>query len=177
MLADVPPDLPSAFRSRRNIIDACDQALRGPYGAMQPAELRHRLSTSCGRLAALVLDRSPSDGLAWLVHAESALARDDTDDFIRTVARSQLSAPSEGWIAERRIDLAAQAYERAPRDIEILLRQDIGMLFASSVANLPFLARQFAQRPALRPMLTDSAEVQPADIQTRFLKLVRQIGS
>ncbi|MCR8723855.1 hypothetical protein [Frigidibacter sp. ROC022] len=166
---------PASFRARRELLDSCDRGLRGPYGAFQPVELRQGLVQTCARAADSILRRSPTDSMAFLVAAEAALQAGDRPRFLGDLALSQRTAPAEGWLAQRRIDLIApQIAASAEPGLQQIARADLRLLFLSP-AYIPFLARLHDSHPALQPLITAVAEtVRPAQ-QRRFLNALRAL--
>jgi len=159
---------PASFRARRGLMEACDTALRGPYGGMQPQELRDRLATGCAAMAGAILARSPTDALAHLVRAEVRLYAGDRAGFAAALAVAQRTAPAEGWIALRRADLAASAPDAAGET----LAADLALLLGAPETLAP-LARLYRRHEALRPLIADLAGMQPPAMQARFLAYLR----
>jgi hypothetical protein len=168
-LAGAPP---ASLRGRRSLMDVCDSGLRGPYGAMQPKDLRDRMAERCAGLAMAILRRSPTDAIAHLVRAEAALYDGDMAGFAQALTLAQRNAPSEGWIAQRRIDLVAMVAGPVPDPLRAGLDADLALLFGTP-EYLRALALIYQQRETMRPFLTAAAELQPPEVQARFLALLR----
>lgn len=166
--------LAGSLRARRIILDTCDRGLRGPYGAFQPSDVLGGLARSCAEAAATVLRSSPTDSVAYLVAAEASLRQQDQPGFVGALTLAQRTAPSEGWLAERRLDLIGSRPGAGLDDpaLRAIAEADLRMLFQSD-AHLAFLARLRTTRPALRALVVAIAETLPNDRQRRFLQAVR----
>ena len=162
------------LKGTRAALLACTEALMPPRARLQPAAERARRSAVCGRIAGQVLRRMPSHGLAYLVQALAADSRGDTAERARALALSARFSPREGWLAEHRFLLAAQAGASAAagpagdggagvRPLPAWIGGDLDTLLTTQ-SGAELLARYLLRRPASRAaILAATDRAAPAD--------------
>lgn len=171
--ADPRPAL--SLRGQRAQLEACDTALRGAFAALQSEDRRLVLADRCEALAKAVLARAPTLGLAHLIGAETALARQDLEGFAARLGRARAAAPAEGWQALRRSDLAlSQLSGLAPAALSAL-RADLALLLPEPRYRQQIAAR-YVQQPEARPVIVAVAEALPDSVQRAFLADLRAAG-
>ncbi len=177
LLADAAPQAYSP-QAARTVLLACDRALRGSTGAMQPRSSRAQVAQVCLTHAGTALRGVPTSGLAHLVEAEALIALGDGAGFNAGLVRSQANSAQEGWLAQRRLDLASsQAGDLDAAGLGALAR-DIETLM-ETLEGAGQVARAYDRAPAIRAIATTALNRLPGPEQARFLrdlKLLRASG-
>jgi hypothetical protein len=107
----------------------CRDALDSLVVLAQPERTRRATAENCLAEADRLAARSPVFSAAWLTGAVAAIQLDDRVGARERLYRSQLTAPSEQWIIEHRVQLATRlgehisgsASERFDADLRVLL--------------------------------------------------------
>lgn len=164
-----------SLRGQRAQLEACDRALRGPFAALQTDDRRARLARRCADLAGAILARAPTLGLAHLVRAEAALARADPSGFSQAITLARRTAPAEGWLAARRLDLALPVWA----DLSEMARRAVGADAALLIAAPRYrgaMAQRWHTDPPIRRVLALAAGTLPPGAQRAFLHAVKGAG-
>ncbi len=177
LLADAAPQARSP-QGALTLLLACDRALRGSTGAMQPRSNRARVAQVCLTHAGTALRGLPSSGLAHLIRAEALIALGDGAGFNAGLALSQTNSAQEGWLAQRRLDLASSHGADLDAAGQGVIARDIETLMATLDGAVQ-VARAFDRAPAIRALATTALSRLPDPDQARFLhdlKLLRASG-
>lgn len=164
-----------SLRGQRAQLEACDRALRGPFAALQTADRRARLAWRCADLAGAILARAPTLGLAHLVRAEAALVRADPAGFSQALTLAQRTAPAEGWLAQRRLDLALPVWADLSAKAQGAVGADAALLIAAPRYR-GAMAQRWHAEPQIRPVLVSAAKTLPPGAQRAFLHAVKSVG-
>lgn len=167
LLAGAEIARPASLRGQSLLLMACDEALRGPHAALQPAAARTRIAGHCLGLADGILARAPTLSLAHLVRA-GALHATAAPGFAEALHLSQATGPAEGWIAQRRFDLAARGHAALDAPARAAFAQDAALLIAGG-AGRELVAARYLRHPEIREAVTAAAETLPAALQRGFL--------
>lgn len=175
-LAAGPPPMPGSLRGTRLLLEGCDRALRGPLAAVQSAARRTAVGKNCGAIAGKVLATAPTLGLAHLIVAEVALAQQDHAVFEAALIRANRAAAQEGWLAQRRFDLAAPGCAALSPKARRVLQADARVLVTTHSGRL-LLAQHYQRVAALRPLLAEVTQAAPVAAQRSFLGALRRYGA
>lgn len=160
-LGELDTQLPYSLTGIDAALAVCLRATSGNDRLFQPKSQRQETALICGNLAGQVLDRMPSHGTAFLVAAQSAGRPENRAYFLE---QSQRFAPSEGWLAERRIVLALQEdaldSRYAQKDLQLVL---------TTQGGAEFLAKLYLAQPETRDGLTAAVLSTPEPIRRRFV--------
>lgn len=161
-----------SVRGRYAVLRACDEGQRSLFGQVQSTPSRQDVAEACLSLARQALAQTPTLSLAHFVVARSHLQLGDVDAFNRALALSQRTGSAEGWIAQRRFDLAIGANERLDALGRAALAQDTALLLRST-DGVDLVADRYVRSETAREAILGEAEKLAAGDQRRFLVRVR----
>lgn len=142
-------------------------------------ESRASILENCLAIADEIAARAPSMSLAWFTGAFAAITLNDTVGFNDRMRRSQLTAPSEQWLVDMRVELAethlsdlnAQALAAHEEDLKLMVRSAVG---------LRNVAKRWIRDDTFRTRIADIVENMPQETQQRFItnlqRAVRNAG-
>lgn len=156
--------------SRQAALRTCSAALEPSVADLRPRHEKQALITHCNNLAQSILADAPTQSNAQFVAALAAFHSSDMDAMYRHLLASQSFGAHEGWLAERRFTLAANAQLgtiRYPlfRDIATLLSTKSGVILVS---------KYYRNRPELRPAIRQTAVLATYSDQRRLLNVLSQ---
>jgi hypothetical protein len=159
--------------SQRLLLDTCNEAISGIYGRLQVGERRRLVLERCREAADAIVADAPSTSFAWYIGALAASALGDAEGFNARVLRSQITGPTEQWIAERRANLVEDNYAAA--DAEVLARHQRELrLLVASQRGISSIARRYVNDPGFRERVTQIVETMSEADQRRFVSSVRR---
>ena len=154
----------------------CDAALRTPNSLEMrflPEQVRIDMVPHCRTVADEIAASAPTTSMAWFVGARASTQLDDWPGFNDRLLRSQLTGPTEQWIAERRVALAEDNYDRLDERTRAGNERDLRMLIGS-LSGIYALTRRYLDDPAFRERITAIVESMPEASQARFLSVLRR---
>ena len=163
---------PSAL-SHRLLLDTCNEAIAGIYGRLQVGERRRQVLERCRDEADAIVAEAPSTSFGWYVGALAAAALGDVAGFNTRVLRSQITGPTEQWIAEQRAALVEDHYDVADAEVRAH-HQDELRLLVSSQRGIASIARRYVGNVGFRERVTQIVELMSEDDQRRFIANVRR---
>ncbi|SIR01943.1 hypothetical protein SAMN05880582_105236 [Rhizobium sp. RU20A] len=110
----------------------------------------------------------PSNGLAWVVRAQSALVRGDIDGFLSDLKLSQRVTPNEAAKARLRVILAEANMALLDEPARQAHISDIRML-AGTTEGMRWIAQRYLANPEYRETIVQVIESLPDERQRRFL--------
>jgi hypothetical protein len=186
-LTDGIPPYPYSARGMREVMMTCAAVQQGAIYALQPPPMQARVDASCRAFATAVLVRNPTYGAA---HTIVMLSSKGPDAGVRSLIRSQQTAPLEAWHAKLRLRQGLQYHadgvaladgalaDGALADGALAdgaMAADVGFLLQSSDGR-KWLARLYTASPALRDDLAGLITPHPKAAQAAFLHEVRALG-
>ncbi|OUD08144.1 hypothetical protein BVC71_15165 [Marivivens niveibacter] len=148
----------------------CDDYLASVVGPLFGRTALENVATSCEQRASEILAVSPNAAVAHLVRADALAIIGQPDEAFAAYERSYQLAPSEGWLATRRLRLAFRLGAAALGDAAA---NDAKLMVESHIYR-PYLVDLYQSNPAHREWLASALEgADPGALRT-FLRLVRQ---
>ena len=167
-LATGEVSLAPSMRARIAVLRACDEGQRGLFGQVQSTPSRRAVAEECLALAERAIEQAPTFSLAHYVVARSRLRLGQTEAFNRALALSRRTGPAEGWIAQRRFQLAVSGNSQLDGIGHATLAADAALLLRSP-SGVDLVAHGFASTEAIRETILVEAETLPERDQRRFL--------
>ena len=137
---------------------------------------RNHLASACLDLADQVLARSPTSSIAHFAAAVSALQLGQDQRFHDAYTAAQMTAPSEGWLASRRMSLGFATWPSLTPENRTALDRDLQLMLNSPVA-IAIVASHYLRQPRLQQSILATVEQQPLLVQRAFLNAVRTISA
>ena len=134
----------------------------------QPEEVRTGLVEHCQALADRAVETSPTLSYAWYAGALAASIREDYAGMNFRLVRSQLTSPSEQWLAENRVNLAEEHFEHLDTQSLTSHQSDLALLVQSGI-GLRSIARRYIAQADFRSRISDVVEQMPPAVQERFI--------
>jgi hypothetical protein len=176
--ADNPPVV--SMGGRNLVLDNCAALATTTPGRLISTERRDVVARWCAGAAARFAAAAPSYGYAWYVAALMAADRGDADGFASSLARSYLTAPSEQWLAERRVALAEANPDEMTPDLLALHDRDLALLVRSK-RGIATIVQRYVATPAFRDRISRVVGTLPNEEQSRFVaqlaREVKKVGS
>jgi hypothetical protein len=119
----------------------------------------------------------PLDGDLWLkLAALDTGRRTPSERTIELIRLSHWTAPSEGWIVRRRVDLASRLFDTGASEIRPELRSDIRTLVNFDAVGK--IAEMFVAAPeSVRPIYREWIELLPSRRRSELARAVERRGS
>jgi len=153
----------------------CIQRLDSLYWRTRPGKEREMLASACDELATRAVAAMPSFSFAWFAGASAASALGDIDQMNLSLLRSELTGPSEQWIAEARVDLSEA--HRKDLDAGAARAEDADLkILAQGQSGIGSIVRRYLSDPEFRPRITSLIETLPATVQQHFLDTIQRMG-
>jgi hypothetical protein len=120
---------------------------------------------------------APLSGDLWLkLAALDTVRRGPSARTVELIKLSHWTAPSEGWIVRRRVDLASRLYESGVKDVGPELHSDIRTLVNFDASGK--IADMFVAAPhSVRPIYREWIELLPPGRKSDVTKAVERRGS
>jgi hypothetical protein len=154
----------------------CRDALGSLVVLAQPERTRRATAENCLAQADRFAARSPVFSAAWLTGAVAAVQLEDRLGARERLYRSQLTAPSEQWIIEHRVQLATRLGEHIGGSAAKRFDADLKVLL-STYEGTRTIAQLIADNPEFRERVIGIAEQFNEAEQQRVLdNLSRLLG-
>jgi len=160
-----------SIASARLVLDNCYDAITGVYGRAQPTSRREAVGANCLKQADAITHAMPTHSFAWFVGALAALQLDQAAGFTDRLRQSQVTGPTEQWIAELRVGLAEDHFDLLPDDVRERNDRDLGLLVVSD-RGIASIAQRYVDDPAFRERITVIVERLPERDQQRFVSTI-----
>ena len=174
VLLDGGAIVPPSVRGRRGVMIACLDALDPSAVQFQARDDVREVAARCDALAGIVLATSPTLSAAHLVQMQGRFAQEDLPGTVSALQASGETAGRALWISLRRMQMVHDLPDVMRPLVAEVTRADAALMFESYEGRLA-LAQFYARDTALRPLLLEVAEARPAEEQSSFLDLTRQV--
>ena len=154
--------------SKRLVLDNCLDGVVAVHARTQPPEKRDRVAEECRSVVDEIVARTPAYSYAWYVGAVAASRLGDTKGVVDRLRQSQVTGPTEQWIAELRVGLAETYLADLPVDVRMQHDRDLALLVASD-RGVRAIAARYVRDPDFRDRITTIVEQMPQRSQQRFL--------
>lgn len=154
----------------------CADSLRGldSLTALYLSEVqRARIVPNCLALTNHVIEQTPSHSYALFVRALTASVLSDWPAMSADLALSERTGPTEQWIGEQRVLLAAMFPEQLGGQARLTNDADLAMLVRSD-RGIKAIAARYLSDAGFREHITEIVERLPAVDQQRFIDTVRR---
>lgn len=162
-----------SYRSKLLVLNSCNDALNSVEGAVLPLDERRALLSHCSEIAHAVVATTPTYSLAWYVGALAAEGMGELGKMEAGLVQSQLTAPSQGWLALSRAIVATRHVSELSAEANASLDQDLAVL-ARSQRGVVWLAGQYLGSSQLAERIASVVETLPDEQQRQFLGSVRR---
>lgn len=159
--------------SQKLVIDGCLEALTSIYGRLQPTARRAAVQSHCAAEAQAITARAPSYSYAWYFRALAASLDEDFEAMNAHLLQSRAMGLNEQWVAELRVALAEDHYDRLD-DANLRGNEADLFMLVNSRRGVRSIARRYLQRPDFRERITALVETLPQDRQAEFVANVRR---
>ncbi|MDX6767093.1 MAG: hypothetical protein SFU85_09905 [Candidatus Methylacidiphilales bacterium] len=157
---------------KRLVLDACVEAIGGLYGRMQAATDRQAVFEHCRSEADAIARDVPSYSYAYYVGARAAALLGDAGGFNRRILFSQMTGPTEQWVAELRAALVEDNIGSITPEVAQRHLADLRLLVGSQ-RGIASISSRYIKEPAFRERITAIVETMPEADQARFVANVR----
>lgn len=162
--------------SQRLVLDNCLDGVVAAYARTRPAEARDSVATECRNVGDRITKLSPAFSYAWYIGAVAAERLGDTAGVIERLRQSQITGPTEQWIAQLRVDIAEDNLAALPPDVRARHDRDLGLLVASR-QGVASIAARYVKDTAFRDRITAIVEKMSQPDQQRFLANVEAVAA
>ena len=160
-----------SIASTRLVLDGCYDAMLGVYGRVQPTAARMTVADNCRALVRAATAEMPTYSFAWYVGALAALQLDQPEELVVSLRQSQLTGPTEQWLAELRVALAEEHRNLLPDDVLANNDRDLALLVVSN-RGITSIAKRYVEDPSFRERITAIVELLPEPDQQRFISTI-----
>ena len=167
--------LPLSGVGQTNLLTGCIFALESWKTAFQSRNAVMTVARNCQAEADRVLTMHPSLSEAHYLRAYVAFLEGNPEQAQTELSLAQSGAPSDQWLAVRRVNLAQKLWPGEVKVGAYDLQNDLGLLIASNL-GLDTATRLYIRYPQLREMIVNSTEQLDDRARVRFLnRLKRQV--
>lgn len=166
---------PASYRGQRTVMEACQSVAESLALSLQPEEVGRAVAQGCRVWAEEILATSPASALPHLVVARALLEDGDAEAGRLALRRAQAAAPTSGWLAERRVELALAQLDALDDVAREVISADIALL-ASIPAGSAILASHFVANEPARDLIASGVERAAGRDQRRFLDAIQAQG-
>ncbi|HWA17676.1 MAG TPA: hypothetical protein VG757_01655 [Devosia sp.] len=159
-------------QSHQQVATDCLTAASSLYFRTRPTAQRQAFAARCQELLRASVTAMPSFSFGWYVLAALDPVNDDFDALNRDLSNSQASGGAEQWIAELRVALAEDYYDRLQGEAREAESQDLATLVLSQ-RGVDGIAKRYVDDPGFRERITAIVENLPPEAQARFVGYVR----
>ncbi|KKB09808.1 hypothetical protein [Devosia chinhatensis] len=139
----------------------------------RPEAERQAMAEACLEMASSITAEMPNYSYGWYVGAAAAAALKDWTEMNDRLWRSQVSGPTEQWIAMERVALSERYVDKLDARALAAEDADLRMIVVSS-RGIRALARSYVSRPQFRERVTGIVESMPSRDQRRFLFVLNE---
>jgi hypothetical protein len=175
-LAGGGTDYGLSISSRQVLLFDCRQAMLSLTARLQPTSVRSNLNTNCLAASDALAAEQPTFAIAWLTGAVAASQMADWEGFNLRLARSFRVGPVEQWIAEMRVSMAEQYFDRLTDDNKSGNAADMRLL-TDTDPGLVALARIYVQSPSSRGRITATIDATSDVTREKFVRRVRTLST
>ena len=158
------------------VLQSCQTALTARQSLEMrflPAETQDALAPHCLRTARAATAAFPTDAYAWSVGALAAAREQDWAGMNAALVRSQVTGPTEQWVAELRVTVAQDNYARLDEAARFANDQDLLMLL-KSIPGIRAIAQRYIDDLEFRARIVALVETTPPETQRRFVSVVER---
>jgi hypothetical protein len=157
--------------SQKIVLDECHAMLTSPQSAAGPQAVQRSAIRWCAETAKSFAAQSVSFSYARLVAAEAGGLLGDHAELNDGLLTSQRTAPSELWLAARRVSLAERYRGQLRSDTAAAIDDDIRLNLLNE-AGAEAIAYRMLRSPAFRERVTSLAETMSEDVKWRLVRKV-----
>lgn len=162
--------------SRELVLADCRGAMVSLAARVQTSAVRRALSEKCLATSDGLAAEQPTFSVAWLTGAVAAAQLEDWDGFKMRLARSLRSGPVEQWVAEMRVSIAEENYDRLTDELKAGNAADM-LLLTHTDPGLLILGRLYLMSPASRERITAIVDGTDEVTREKFSRRVRLLSS
>lgn len=171
MMAGPATDLPLSLRATERLLSRCVTVVGGFYGFVQPPTTSASAREGCLSLAREAVEAFPTYAFGSYALAQFLFARGEAGPANAALARSQDVGAHEQWVAELRVNLAEDQFERLSSEVLAGHERDLRLL-ALSGRGVRAIAARYIGNVAFRERITAIVETLPQENQRRFVSHV-----
>lgn len=169
---DPTHETPLSSNGQIDLLSGCIFALESWKTRFQSQTDIAKVARNCADESERILGFNPNLSEAHYLKAYTAYIEDDYDLAVEFLARAQETAPTDQWLAVRRVGLAQIMQPGEPNIEHYDLQNDLGLLIASN-QGLDTAARLYIKHPQLRDMIIASTETLSDRDRVRFLSRLK----
>lgn len=156
-----------------DLLTGCIFALESWKTAFQPRDAVLTVARNCAAEADRILIRNAQLSEAYYLKAYLGYLEEDPAAAQENLARGQITAPSDQWLAVRRVNLAQKLWPGEPEIGAYNLQSDLGLLIASN-RGLDTATQLYIRYPSLRDLIVEATAPLPDRDRIRFLSRVKR---
>ena len=154
------------------LMNSCLLALTSAYGRAQPTPDRLQVARACAERATEETAANPSFAYGWYVLAMASSHIGNWDTMNEALAMAQTTASTEQWLAELRVALAEDNFDRLAPAVLARHERDLALLVRSR-RGISAIAERYVANPGFRARITDIVEQLDSSSQLAFIDAVR----
>lgn len=173
---DPDHDLPLSSNGQIDLLSGCIFALESWKTRFRSQDDISIVVENCSLEANRILGFNPHLSEAHYLNAYTSYLGGANDQAVTSLAAAQRTAPTDQWLAVRRVNLSQSMFPGEAEIAEYNLQNDLGLLIASN-RGLDTATRLYIKYPQLREMIVASTENLSDSARLRFLnKLQRSVA-
>jgi len=156
-----------------DLLTGCIFALESWKTAFQARDAVLTVARNCASEGDRILTYNAQLSEAYYLKAYLGYLETDLTAVQDNLARAQITAPSDQWLAVRRVNLAQKLWPGEPAIGAYNLQSDLGLLIASN-RGLETATQLYIRHPSLRDMIVEATAPLPDRDRIRFLSRVKR---
>lgn len=163
-------------RTQQAALSSCQSALQTKKSLEMrylPTDMQAQIGPHCREIALSAVADYPTDSYAWSV---AALASADVQDWPAMnsyLVRSQLTGPTEQWIAQTRVTVAQDNWAMLDDAAIVAAERDLRLMVVS-IRGIRQLALRYIGDLEFRERIEALVATMPEENQRRFVSVVRR---
>ena len=162
--------------SNKLLLNNCLEATAGPVGMAQPTSRRKTVLISCQSLAKDITSFMPTHAFAYYIGAFASAELKQYSEFNFQIAASQKTAPNGQWLAQFRVELVEENFEKITSATLSSHKQDL-ILLAKNASGVRSIATRYVSQPEFRERITELVETLSPKYQKSFVNNVRRAAN
>lgn len=161
--------------SKLAFLDDCSYALNSFSFIMLGENTQTSIRQNCESVASSIVVTAPTFSYAWYVKALAGDAVNGSGDFQTSLLQARRTAPNQEGLAYYRAMLAYTNWQYLDNEARQELSGDI-VVAANSSRGRSWIARRYLEGGEFQATIVDAMEMAPPNIQSLFLRTVRNFS-
>lgn len=158
--------------SKNRLLKTCFDAMNSLLALASDDKSNQARANTCALKANEIIAEEPNMSLAWVVIADSLLARGLYNEIEQKLLLSKKSAPNEGWLARARLVVFLKASEHLNLAKSEVFISDAGVVLGDR-DGAQWFAKHWTRNEIARPAIENAVALAERSEQNTFMRMLR----